>query len=479
VALNLIADRVKQVLMHRVRGMTEEERRTSLTEKVSEEVKAFAELRLTQRDVVEWSVAPQATIVDFLGGLDGPARDRLMTIVDLSDPIVAELEVPVTVGANWAGNPKVTRVSVEVTYPAAQHEDDKVKTLSFGPGDAEQVLRWRRARREKGVVNYRAIAFLEGLADPIPVGAGSSNGPVHVEVPAVGRFDLKARPNLGDFSLRGAGKISGVQLDYRYKAEGDPDHRAGSIVLRPQDAEAGRPIGHTTFRAIDAPVVVRPKYLRDGSPAIVGEEIFVWARPGEEAQLDVPSPWQDHLQVSARVRPGIPALQKVTVELQHRDDSSGFESTALIDLDADSDWQGATTLVQADAGAGRFRYRYTVLGADQLAKSPWLEAEGDGELPILPVLPVRARLARLELGTTYSDAILRLAYRDPAHRLELRHEAFVLAGDPDPVWLVPRADPNLDAFRWSMTLTPMTGGDVVEVPESEGRGENLVLRPPH
>src|SRR4029453_1031608 len=70
-ALGLITDRVKEVLQHRIRGLSEQERQTSLLGKVSEEVKAFAELRLRQRDMIQWAVNPQATITDFLGGDTG------------------------------------------------------------------------------------------------------------------------------------------------------------------------------------------------------------------------------------------------------------------------------------------------------------------------------------------------------------------------------------------------------------------------
>ena len=36
-AINLITDRVKEILLHKIRGMTEEERRSSLMRKVTEE----------------------------------------------------------------------------------------------------------------------------------------------------------------------------------------------------------------------------------------------------------------------------------------------------------------------------------------------------------------------------------------------------------------------------------------------------------
>jgi hypothetical protein len=481
-ALGLITDRVKEVLQHRIRGLSEQERQTSLLGKVSEEVKAFAELRLRQRDMIQWAVNPQATITDFLGGITGDRRKRLMTVVDLADPVVSTLSVPVSVDAPWdTADPPVTRVNVEVTYPAAVGEQQRTQSISFDKQTQPTVLRWRRApagRPDRGTVQYRAEAFVRGAAQPIPLRGDSTQGPVHVQCPELGKFAVQARPNLTDFGLRGSGKVTGVQLDYTYKDQGQPDHVAGSIVLRP-DQPDGRLITHTTFREIDAPLRVRTTYLRDTGAPIIGPEQFAWMRAGETYQLDVPSPWPDKLLVGARVRPGIPGLLKVGVDLSHRG-ADGFASDATMELAEDVDWQASTTLVQADPTNQRFRYRYRVHGADQLAVSPWVEAEGDQELPLLPVLAVRLRVDRLRLGTDYSDAVVRLAYAHPGPGgMETRQELFVTDPATETVWLVPRVNPGIDSYRYSMTLFPLDPDEEpVEVPEAEARGELLVLRPP-
>jgi hypothetical protein len=390
--------------------------------------------------------------------------------------------VPVSVDAPWdAADPPVTRINVEVTYPAAVGEQERTQSLSFDKQTPPAVLRWRRApagRPDRGTVQYRAEAFVRGAAQPITLRAGSTQGPVHIQCPELGKFTVRARPNLTDFGLRGSGKVTGVQLDYAYKAEGQPDHVAGSILLRP-DQPDGRLLSHTTFREIDAPLRVRATYLRETGAPIVGPEQFAWMRAGEEYQLDLPSPWPDKLAVGARVRPGIPGLQKVGVELSHRG-ANGFASDASMELAEDVDWQASTTLVQADPANQRFRYRYRVEGAEQLAESPWVEAEGDQELPVLPVLAVRLRLDRLRLGTVYSDAVVRLVYTHPGPAgMETRQEFFITDPATETIWLVPRVNPGIDSYRYSMTLFPIDPGqEPVEVPEADGRGELLVLRAP-
>lgn len=477
-ALSLITDRVKEILQHRIRGMTEEERRTSLLKMVTEEVTSFAELRLTQRDVIEWHVNPQATITDFLGGITGDARKRLVTLVDLADPIVATLEVPVTVSAPWDNEPKVTRVVVHIEYPAGGA--DATADLTFEKSAQQpQVFRWRRAKRDRGDIKVSAVAFLLGAAEPIPVPMTrreSNQQTVHVEVPAVGGFKVRVRPNPDLFTGQGAGKITGVELSYRYKESGAPDHVAGSELLK-ADAPDGVKIEHTTFRVLDAPLQLKARYLREHEPAIEAPPQQVWIRAGTEVPVSIESPWRDSLVVKAQLPPGIAGLKRARVELRHIDEPNNFTSTAemLIEED-DGEWRAATKLVQMNAANQRFQYRYTLQGADQLAKSVWIDAEGDQEI-VLPALGVRVRFDRLKLGTLFTDASLRLVYADPGRQFECRHEIFLTANTAEAVWLVPRANPLLDTYRYALTLFPASGPSV-EVPETEGRGQNLVLQPP-
>jgi hypothetical protein len=478
VAINLMTDRVKEIMMSRIRGMTEEERRTGLQQKVVEDVHAFAELRLSQSDVVEWSVNPQATLTNFLGGLTGEDRKKLVTLVDLANPVVATLEAPVTVDAPWDGDPGVAKVDVKVTYPAAPFEDQKVQEISLDKATPQATLRWRRNRGDRGTLDYTAHAYIHGVREPVEIAKGTTNGPIHVEVPEIGKLALRARPYGDDFALKGSGKITAVQLDYEYGSDDESDHIANSLVLRGEDAAAGHPVAHRISGQIHGPVLIKPTYLREDGAPITGSEIKAYVRPGEEFRVDLPSAWPDKLRVGARVRPGITGLTQVGVELKHSNPAQGFESDARMLLAEDVEWAGSTLLAQAQAANQRFRYRYSVQGVDQLAESPWLDAEGDGELPVLPVLAVRVRLNRLGLGQRFSDAIVRLVYTDPSRPdVEVSHEMFLDDPAAEPVWLIPRASSHVDSYRYSMSLTTVDGAPV-EVPETDGRGENLVLRVP-
>jgi len=474
-ALSMITERVKEILMHRLRGISEEERKTSLIEMATEEITAFAELRLTQRDVIAWGVNPQATITDFLGGLTGEARSRLITLVDMSDPIVATLEMKVSVGAPWTSTPQVTSVVVDLEYAPAG--EDAARSLVFQKDTNEQTVRWRRARRDGGDVRYKAKAFLQGAAAPIPLPGGTTNGHLHIEMPLVGTFAIavKAPPDVFTATAGSSGELSGIQVDYEYKTDQDPDHAVGSAVLRKEDTGA-QTISANTFRVIDAPVILKPTYLRKNGPALQGTPVRVWAQPGQSHLVEIPSPWRDVLQINCRVPPGILGLKQVGVELRYEDTASDFISTASVTLDDTADWFAKGALVQSNKENQRFKYRYSVRGVDQLSRSPWIDAEGDQEL-ILPVLGVHIRLDRLKLGTTYSAANLNMHYGDPAHGVLVVQEIFVDKTSTDVAWLIPRVDPTLESYTYSMTLFSDSGTDVT-MNNLQGAGSTLFLPPP-
>ncbi len=472
-ALNLISDRIKQVITSRIRGLTEEERKRSLITKVEEEVTSFAELRMTQRDVIEWGANPQATITSFLGGLDSSKRKQLITLVDLSDPIVATLSVPVSVDAPWTGDPKITKVRVFVGYPGG---GDNARTeILFDSTKSSETVRWRRPPRDRGLVHYRAEAFIEGVAKPVEVAKGESNGAVHIQVPQLGKFAFKARAHPDTFAGTGSAAISGIQFDYSYKAPGAKDHTAGSVVVRKEDL-TGVIVAHKTGLPVDAPVILRPTYLRSNAAALAGPERTVWVRPGEETLVELPSPWPDALRISARCAANLPGLTKAVVQIQHKDPASGFESDAEISLDKEGEWEGKTNVVQANRANQKFRYRYQLHTADQIAVCPWTAAEGDQEI-ILPVLAVTLRTDRLKLGQQFSEALVKLRYDYPGQRDSVSQEYFLTPQARNAVWLIPRVDRTHERYAVALTLFRPDGTEV-QVAEAERSGQNLILSPP-
>ena len=474
-ALTLITDRVKEVIQHRIRGMTEDERRTSLAGMVKEEVTMFAELRLEQRDVIEWKAYPQGTITQFLAALDRDARRALLKVVDLSDPVVSTLEVEVTCDAPWAGPPAVGRVIVDVDYAASPVES--ARTASFTFTSADTAARTFRARRGPGAgeVRYRARVYLTGAEEPVELPWASARGAVHVSVPLLGAFKVKLRPNAEMFALRGSGKVTSVQVQYSYKDEGAPDFHRNQYVLQPTDT-AGVEVGHTTFRRIDAPLLVQATYFREEPPAIEGAPQRVWIGPGQVPVVDLPMPYADRLRLTANLGRGVAGLDRVRVQVDYDDPTSGFGSSGELVLDSTGEWAATATLVQQRKEHQAFRYRYQLVGGEQRPWSPWMEATGDQEL-MLPLLVVTVHCDRLGMGTRFDSMILRLRYQDAAHHHEVAQELYITDGK-ERAFLVPRVDSTIDTYSYDLTLFPTGGGAAIDVPAREGRGTHLVLQAP-
>lgn len=473
-AMEMISNRVKEILKSRLKGITDEERRSSLIKVVEEEVNAFAELRFTQRDVVEWRAAPQATITDFFNNLNQSQLRELVTVVDLSDPVVSTLEVPIEVVADWDAEPKINNVIVSVEYRSANVEPRK--EISLNRTTPRDTLRWRRVGRGNEQLRYEARVFLVGAAEPIELTGGRTNGAITVLVPRMGSFKAVFKAHPDTFLGKGTGKISAVQIDYRYKPVGAEDHRSGSKVIGPDQVNDGVVLQETTFRQIDAPLLVKTTFFRAQEAALEVEgERQLWLRGGE-SQMQLPAPWPDSLRIAARVPP-TPGLREVRLEIEHRDPETGFESDGRILLDEDGEWEGSTTVVQARKEAESFRYRYSVTGAEQLSMGPWVDSAGDQAL-VLPVLGVHVRTTLLRLGQEFAIAIVRLRYRDETRGFETSHEFFLTPESEDPVWLVPRVDPNDDRYHVGLLLIRAEDSSEVVVPEAEASGVNLLLRPP-
>jgi hypothetical protein len=475
--LDLISERVKQVIMTRLVGLTEEERRTGMQREVTDELSAFAELRLRQTDVVKWNVNPQATLINFLGGVTGDRRKQLITLVDLSNPIAAVLEVPINVNAGWDNDPAITKVEVTVSYPEAAFEDDRTQAATLTKSENTKTLRWRRHRGKGSALDWSAKAWISGVGKPVPVGTGTTNGPVNVEVPALGRLLVRLRPYSEDFALKGAAKIESVQVDYEYGQDGADSHFRDRVVLHPTDSDSGVVVDHRIDTEANGPVQLTPSYILSEGGSVTGAVINAWARAGREARVDLPSAWPDRLRVGARVRPGIPGLSSVKVRLRHSENGGAFTTQADMLLDADVDWEATTSVPQSDRRETRFQYQYSVRGDDQLEESPWLDGDGDGELPVLPILAVRIRPGQLGLGTRFTSAVVKLTYRDQPRNWTVTRELFITDPAATPVWLVPRADQLNDTYRYQLTLF---NGEAIPIglTEVEASGENLILRAP-
>lgn len=478
-ALTMMTERVKQFLASNTLGLTPDERHKTDFRSIKDAFDAFAELRLTERDVITWGANPQATLTSFLGNLRPEERKGLITLVDMADPVVKTVEVQVCADAEWTADPPVSMLRVTVEYPGAA--DNKQQSLMLNKDRPSGIVRWRRAAHDKGEVKYKAEAYLRGAAMPIPLShlwTPTDDATVPISVPALGRFLVRVRAAPEVFS---GSSFTSMQVRYSYKNSDAPDHCEGTVVVLPGEKE-GQPIAKTTYQMIDQPLRLEPFFYRKNQPEIPGAVVTVWMRAGQEELVTIAPPWKDSLSIGAVVQKDL-GLKGVRVEVQHKEpESDDFSSEATIQLDAELDWSGQTTLVQLNKQNQSFRYRYTIDAAEQSATSPWIDAAGD-QMLTLPVLAVKIHSEQLQLGTINAAAVLQLTYDDPSIPPQ---EFYLTAGSASPTWFVPRANPMLDSYSYTLTIiplnpnkteTPMTPNSPGPPKTGKASGRHLILTP--
>ena len=322
--------------------MTPEERRTGLQRKVVDELSSFAELRLRQTDVIKWKVNPQATLINFLGGITGDQRRELITLVDLSDPIVAELKVPINVNAGWDNGPAITRVQVTVTYPEAAFEDDRTQAATLDKSKNATTLRWRRHRGKGSTLDWSAKAWISGVREPVPSAAGPPMDP------STPRYQLLANccsncartPKTSPSKEPPRSKLSKLTTRTAKTAT-----TAISATVSYYGPPTAIPACSSTTALTEAngPIQLTPRYLLADGGSVAGPVINAWARAGREARVDLPS--------ASPTSPGrgpgtagIPGLATVQVRLRHTEDGGAFNTEAEMLLDADVEWEASANI---------------------------------------------------------------------------------------------------------------------------------------
>ncbi len=474
-AIDLIDEKIKEIIKSRIHGLTEEERTSSLTQVMTEEVSSFVELRFTQRDVVEWQISPQGTIIDLLSDLSEAQKERRIQIVDLANPIVETVEIPIRVNAPWEENPFVTSVKVIAEYPAANLKEAWV----FSKEQTSHTWRFRRPKEDDGIVRYAYEVYFKGRSEPLSLPFQESNGDINVQVGKVGVIDLKFKPHAILSSLRGDNGINVIQVDMGYKQPEEEGHFTTSLILKPDQLEGVR-IERAVYEFVDAPLEYQVKYITKHGKTLEMPPKKYYISENHVGDIITSTPYQDTLNVEVELG-FVPDedLNKIIVDFQYEDEENNFQSEAKAFLYQDDDWEPALAeLVQVDKAQTNFRYRYRLVSNTMVARSPWVEAAGDQTL-ILPVLAVRIDASNLGLGDRYMNAILSLEYMDDSHHQVVKHQMFFSRtdGQQPRFWYIPRTQAMLDSYEYSMILYTHTG-ERIEVPKQEGRGTFLFLQDP-
>lgn len=470
-AIKLIEEKVKEIIKSRIHGLTEEERKSSMIELMKEEINSFVELRFTQRDVVEWPMAPQATIMNFLANIDEEHKKNITKVVDLADDIVGTVEIPVQVNAPWEETPFVSSVKVTAEYPSANQKD----AWLFDKNTTQEKWLFRRPKNDDGIVNYTSEIYFKGVSEPLIIPSKETNSLINVEVGKIGFLSANFKPHLTLNSLSGDNKVHSIQIDISYKTSEDLEHFKTSLLLTPENIE-GKKLERVLYREIDAPIEYVVKYFSKNGKVIEMPSQKYYFSKNQTAEIFTPNPYEDTLELDVELGMSPDqSLKKIIVEFRYEDQENKFTSEDKVVLAAEDDWDPVTAkLVQLNKDKQDFLYRYKIVGDNLFSKSGWVNGHGD-QTVILPILQVGIDVSRLKIGEKYHNAVLELKYEHDDQKVQ--HQVFLNATNATkPLnWFIPRIDDKHDSYTYSLTLYPGQG-EPIEIRDLEGRGKFLIIQ---
>lgn len=473
-AMELIDEKIKEILKSKIRGMTLEERQNSMIEVITEEVSSFVELRFSQRDVVEWKIAPQGTIMEFLSDIPEEKKKRITKLVDLSETEAGTVEIPIFVSAPWDEEPHVTTVKVNCEYPAAKETYSKL----FKKDTTTDTWRFRQPKQDDGIVHYNYEVWFKGISDPLVKEKHETNAAINVQVGNEGVIDLLFKPHPNLSSLSGDYKITSTQIDIKYKESGEPGHFLSTVIV-PVDSQDGVNFKRMIGKKIDSPINFQMKYFTKGGESIEMPATKYWISGTQTSDIYTPNPFDDTLKIDVElaVTPD-KSLKKIIGEFVYTDEENNFESSDKIIIDAEFDWEPATAkLVQLEADHKDFKYRYKVIGDNYIGTSNWIKKSGEQTI-ILPILQVLVDTSRLKIGEKYSTAILDMNYVNGEEKES--HQFFL--NDPENsksfTWFVPRTSSVHDEYSYNLTLVEEEG-EMQEFKDLKGSGKFLIIKDPN
>lgn len=469
-AIQLIEEKVKEIIKSRIQGMTEEERKTSLLQLVKEEINSFVELRFSQQDVVEWAVNPQGTIMNFLEKVPEERKASITKLVDLSEKEVETISLSTKVYAPWDEYPFVNSVKVNIAYPSA----DEYHSMIFNKETPADIWHFRRPKKDDGIAEYTAEVYFRGLSEPLAINGKAAYQDIVINVGRQGIFDLKFKPHPILSSLTGDNEIRVIQVDLSYKSPEDPDYFSETLAIR-TDAPDGESFKRLIGKKIDAPLVYKAKYFsKDGNTIDMPEKKY-YVTENASTAVYIESPYQNTLNIPVELAQ-VPdeSVKKIIVEFKYEDSENNFSSNDRIELTAEDNWDSATaTILLLDKTKASFQYQYKIVSKSAISKSPWIEGAGE-EAIILPYLKVRIDSSALQLGTKFMMGLLTMQYDNGGGMVS---QEFLLNKDNGNAllsWYVPR--PNANNVEYAYKLVLIDGAGLETGSEGTGNSSVLMLR---
>ena len=424
--MSLLQAKIEEIIKSKIQGMTREQMETSMIEKMVEEIDSFTELRFTQDTVIDWTVAPQGTIMDFMNGLSSDKLGKVMTLVDLADAVRETGEVVVQAVAAWDEDPKVTGVDVELEYGTTGIK----KGFTLTKTEPKETWYFRIPRDSNGKaikspVRYKAYVHTFGKTERYELPSRETNGNVFINVPKIGVADITFVPHPSLAKLEGDNKITGVTIHTRYRNReerlADEEDRKKGVVnevprgilrdftLDPEKAEVNGARFTECFGVpLDEPLLYEVEYsFKNRAPITMPTKQF-YITEGSQGQVVIPAPFGDTLEIPIEVNNTFKKNKDILfafVTLKYVDKENNFESSYRVKLERDgNDWDegNEASLVVLDKTKTKYSYQYRLEMTESSFISEWIEGEGEST-PIILSAPEAFTVDTGMLGTAGTD----------------------------------------------------------------------------
>lgn len=405
--MSLLQAKIEEIIKSKIQGMTREQMEKSMIEKMVEEIDSFTELRFTQDTAIEWSVAPQGTIMDFMHGLSADKVGRVMTLVDLADAVRETGQVVVQAVAPWDDDPKVTAIDVELEYGTTGIK----KGFTLTKDAPKETWFFRvpldsKGKAIKSPVRYKAYVHTFGKTETYELPSRETHGNVFINVPKIGVADVTFVPHPSLYKLEGNNQVTGVTIHTRYRTReerlaDDADRRKGIVnetqrgilrdfTLDPEKAEVDGARFYECFGVpLDEPLLYEVEYsFKNRAPIKMPVKQF-YITEGSQAQLVIPTPFGDSLEIPIEVNNAFKKNKDILfafVTLKYVDEENNFESSYRMKLEGgEEEWEasGEASLVVLDKTKNKYSYQYRLEMTDSSFVSEWMEGEGESTPIIL------------------------------------------------------------------------------------------------
>ena len=401
--------------------------------------------------IVEWPVNPQGTLQAFLAGLSPTEMRRYVREIDLSDPFFQTLGLTVNAFADWDNEP-IAFVEVQVRYDGRDENNQLVEkqetfTLSKDQPSGQWDPSLIKAKRE---YSYRhRIAFRGREPEKWTRWEKDRTPTLNLSIAHAGKVFIQLQAGRIDFQQT----VDHVQVEVSYEDAASGVQELVN-VFKLADGQLEQTFERDIFTEWDKPARYRCKFfLKDGQMIETDWEETLSQR------LLINAPLYDKLDVRMIPSGEWSDVVQSVVSLRYEDAANEYhvdEAFSIKEINEFKTW----SVVLRNPSHRKFEYQITTAFKNgDLAKSDWIQADGDQALPVhvqaTPHLRVKilANLLDLEI-TPVVECTLR--YHDVAGDVH-KVETFTFSENVTAEWDVAIADTERRTYSYELTYHTADG----------------------